>query len=72
MGGAKAEINLAALLARRLSVIGRRCARVRSRRRPRSCRRSSRASASALEKGALAPVVDRVLPLSAAARRTAR
>jgi putative PIG3 family NAD(P)H quinone oxidoreductase len=67
MGGAKAELNLAALLARRLSVIG-------STLRARPVEEKAELVAAflarfgdALEKGALAPVVDRVLPLASAA-----
>ena len=67
MGGAKAEINLAALLARRLSVIG-------STLRARPVEEKAELVAAflarfgdALERGAIAPVVDRVLPLADAA-----
>jgi putative PIG3 family NAD(P)H quinone oxidoreductase len=66
MGGAKAEINLGALLARRLQVIG-------STLRARPVEEKAALVASflarfgaALEKGALVPVVDRVLPLAEA------
>jgi putative PIG3 family NAD(P)H quinone oxidoreductase len=66
MGGAKAEINLAALLARRLSVIG-------STLRARPVEEKAELVAAflarfgdALEQGALTPVVDRVLPLAEA------
>ena len=64
MGGAKAEINLAALLGRRLSVIG-------STLRTRSVQEKAELVAAflaqfgdAVERGAITPVVDRVLPLA--------
>jgi NADPH:quinone reductase-like Zn-dependent oxidoreductase len=64
MGGAKAELNLAALLARRLSVIG-------SMLRARPVEEKAEIVAAfrarfgeALESGAITPVVDRVLPLA--------
>jgi putative PIG3 family NAD(P)H quinone oxidoreductase len=64
MGGAKAEINLAALLARRLSLIG-------STLRTRSVEEKAELVAAflarfgdALAQGAIVPVVDRVLPLA--------
>jgi NADPH:quinone reductase-like Zn-dependent oxidoreductase len=64
MGGAKAEINLAALLARRLSVIG-------STLRARPVEEKAELVAAflarfgdALAAGGLTPVVDRVLPLA--------
>jgi NADPH:quinone reductase-like Zn-dependent oxidoreductase len=66
MGGAKAEINLGALLARRLQVIG-----STLRARP-VAEKAALVEAfldrfgSALEKGQLVPVVDRVLPLAEA------
>ena len=67
MGGARAELNLAALLARRLQVIG-------STLRARPVEEKAELVASflarfgaALEKGEIAPVVDRVLPLAEAA-----
>jgi NADPH:quinone reductase-like Zn-dependent oxidoreductase len=67
MGGAKAELNLAALLARRLSVIG-------STLRARPVEEKAALVAAflarfgaALERGKIAPVVDRVLPLADAA-----
>ncbi len=67
MGGAKVEVNLAVLLARRLSVIG-------STLRTRSPAEKAEIVAgflarfgSELEAGALRPVVDRVLPLERAA-----
>jgi len=67
MGGAKAEINLAALIARRLSMIG-------STLRARPVAEKAELVAAfrarfgaALEQGALVPVVDRVLPLAEAA-----
>jgi len=63
MGGAKAEINLGLLLAKRLSVIG-------STLRTRTAAEKAAIVAGfgerfgpALESGAIAPVVDRVLPL---------
>jgi putative PIG3 family NAD(P)H quinone oxidoreductase len=66
MGGAKAELNLAAVLARRLSVIG-------STLRARSVEEKAGIVAAflarfgdALVQGAITPVVDRVLPLAAA------
>jgi putative PIG3 family NAD(P)H quinone oxidoreductase len=66
MGGAKAELNLAAVLARRLSVIG-------STLRARSVEEKAEIVAAllarfgdALAEGAITPVVDRVLPLAAA------
>jgi len=67
MGGAKTEINLAALLGRRLSVIG-------STLRTRTLAEKAAIVAgfrerfgAALDAGALRPVVDRVLPLAQAA-----
>src|SRR5258706_10035262 len=67
MGGAKAELNLALLLARRLSVIG-------STLRARPVEEKAELVTAflarfgdALAVGAIAPVVDRVLPLAAAA-----
>jgi putative PIG3 family NAD(P)H quinone oxidoreductase len=67
MGGAKAELNLAALLGRRLSVIG-------STLRARPVEEKAELVAGflarfgdALASGAIVPVVDRVLPLAAAA-----
>jgi putative PIG3 family NAD(P)H quinone oxidoreductase len=67
MGGAKAELNLAGLLARRLSVIG-------STLRARPALEKAELVAAfrarfgdALEEGAIVPVVDRVLPLADAA-----
>jgi NADPH:quinone reductase-like Zn-dependent oxidoreductase len=64
MGGAKAELNLAGLLARRLSVIG-------STLRARPVEEKAELVAAfrarfggALESGAIAPVVDRVLALA--------
>jgi len=64
MGGAKAELNLAAVLAKRLSVIG-------STLRARPVEEKAELVAAfrarfgeALEAGAIAPVVDRVLPLA--------
>jgi putative PIG3 family NAD(P)H quinone oxidoreductase len=66
MGGAKAEINLAALLARRLSVIGS-TLRARPVEEKAALIAAFRAQfGSALEQGALVPVVDRVLPLAQA------
>lgn len=66
MGGAKAEINLGALLARRLSVIG-------STLRTRSAQEKAAIAAGfqarfgdALAAGRIAPVIDRVLPLARA------
>ncbi len=66
MGGAKGEINLGALLARRLQVIG-------STLRARSDAEKAQIAAgfqarfgAALEKGAIGPVVDRVLPMARA------
>jgi putative PIG3 family NAD(P)H quinone oxidoreductase len=66
MGGAKAELNIAGLLARRLSVIG-------STLRARSAEEKAELVAAfrarfgdALEEGAIVPVVDRVLPLAEA------
>jgi putative PIG3 family NAD(P)H quinone oxidoreductase len=67
MGGAKAEINLAALLGRRLSVIGS-TLRARPAEEKAALVAAFRARfGDALERGALAPVVDRVLPLADAA-----
>jgi putative PIG3 family NAD(P)H quinone oxidoreductase len=67
MGGAKAELNLAALLTRRLHLIG-------STLRARPVEEKAALVAAfrerfgaALEKGEIAPVVDRVLPLAEAA-----
>ncbi len=67
MGGAKAELNLAALLVRRLSVIG-------STLRARSVEEKAELVSAflarfgaALERGEITPVVDRVLPLAEAA-----
>src|SRR5262249_56014711 len=67
MGGAKAELNLAALLARRLSVIG-------STLRARPVEEKAALVAAflarfgtALQRGTLPPVVDPVLPLADAA-----
>jgi NADPH:quinone reductase-like Zn-dependent oxidoreductase len=66
MGGAKAEINLAALLARRLSVIGS-TLRARPVEEKAAIVAAFRAQfGAALEAGALVPVVDRVLPLAQA------
>ena len=66
MGGAKAEINLAALLARRLSVIGS-TLRTRPVEEKAALVAAFRAQfGAALEQGALVPVVDRVLPLAQA------
>jgi putative PIG3 family NAD(P)H quinone oxidoreductase len=66
MGGAKAEINLAALLARRLSVIGS-TLRARSVAEKAALVAAFRAQFGvALEQGSLVPVVDRVLPLAQA------
>jgi putative PIG3 family NAD(P)H quinone oxidoreductase len=66
MGGAKAEINLAALLARRLSVIGS-TLRARPVEEKAAIVAAFRAQfGAALEQGALVPVVDRVLPLAQA------
>ncbi|MGI9591667.1 MAG: NAD(P)H-quinone oxidoreductase [Myxococcota bacterium] len=67
MGGAKAEINLGALLARRLQVIGS-TLRARPVEEKAALVEAFLARFGAdLEKGALAPVVDRVLPLAEAA-----
>jgi putative PIG3 family NAD(P)H quinone oxidoreductase len=72
MGGAKAEINLGALLARRLQVIG-----STLRARPVG-EKAALVEAfldrfgSALEKGQLVPVVDRVLPLGEAGEAEAK
>ncbi len=67
MGGAKTEINLAALLARRLSVIGS-TLRTRSTAEKAAIVGGFRARFGFdLETGALRPVVDRVLPLERAA-----
>jgi len=67
MGGAKAEINLGALLARRLQVIGS-TLRARPVEEKAALVEAFLARFGAdLEKGALAPVVDRVLPLADAA-----
>jgi NADPH:quinone reductase-like Zn-dependent oxidoreductase len=66
MGGAKAELNLAALLARRLSVIGS-TLRARSVEEKADLVAAFRARfGDALESGAITPVVDRVLPLAEA------
>jgi putative PIG3 family NAD(P)H quinone oxidoreductase len=66
MGGAKTEINLAALLARRLSVIGS-TLRARPVEEKAALVAAFRAQfGAALEQGALVPVVDRVLPLAQA------
>ena len=66
MGGAKAEINLATLLARRLSVIGS-TLRARPVLEKAALVAAFRAQfGEALERGALVPVVDRVLPLAQA------
>jgi putative PIG3 family NAD(P)H quinone oxidoreductase len=63
MGGAKAEINLGVLLARRLSVIGS-TLRTRSAAEKAAIATGFQARfGAALASGAIAPVVDRVLPL---------
>lgn len=67
MGGAKAEINLGALLARRLQLIG---STLRARpveEKAELVRAFLERFGADLEKGAIAPVVDRVLPLAEAA-----
>jgi putative PIG3 family NAD(P)H quinone oxidoreductase len=67
MGGARAEVNLAALLTRRLHVIG---STLRARPVEEKAAIVSGFLArfgSALEKGEIAPVIDRVLPLGRAA-----
>jgi NADPH:quinone reductase-like Zn-dependent oxidoreductase len=67
MGGAKTEVNLALLLARRLSVIGS-TLRSRSPAEKAAIVGGFRARfAFELESGNLRPVVDRVLPLARAA-----
>lgn len=67
MGGAKAEINLAQLLARRLQLIGS-TLRARPVAEKAALVAAFRASfGPALEQGRFAPVVDRVLPLAEAA-----
>ena len=67
MGGAKAELNLGLLLARRLSVIGS-TLRARSEAEKAALVRAFRARFGGdLDKGLLDPVVDRVLPLAEAA-----
>ena len=68
MGGAKTEINLAALLGRRLSVIGS-TLRTRTLAEKAAIVEGFRARFGAeLDSGALRPVVDRVLPLAQAAQ----
>jgi putative PIG3 family NAD(P)H quinone oxidoreductase len=67
MGGAKAEIGLAALLTRRLSVIG---STLRARpveEKAEIVRGFLARFGDALERGAIGPIVDRVLPLAQAA-----
>ncbi len=66
MGGAKAEINLGALLTRRLQVIGS-TLRARPVEEKAALAKAFQARfGAALEKGEIAPVVDRVLPLAEA------
>ena len=67
MGGAKAEIGLGTLLARRLQLIGS-TLRARPAQEKAAIVRGFRTRfGAALDKGEIAPVVDRVLPLARAA-----